>query len=112
MKNISYKECSPYSGMSISHACIPFPGHSDGKRITMGCNQLSQASPMAHMERPYVNGGGESMLDYGFYRAETILEIFINQALHIMQSSNSTRMLFYQVTLSLFLSTLPTAPCI
>lgn len=76
VKNISYKECSPYSGMSISHACIPFPGHSDGKRITMGCNQLSQASPMAHMERPYVNGGGESMLDYGFYRAETILEDF------------------------------------
>ena len=25
VKNISYKECSPYSGMSISHACIPFP---------------------------------------------------------------------------------------
>ena len=78
--------------MSISHACIPFPGHSDGKRITMGCNQLSQASPMAHMERPYVNGGGESMLDYGFYRAETILEDFYksNETFCFTRSTNTS----------------------
>lgn len=78
VKNISYKEASPYTGMSISHACVVFPGHSEGKRITMACNQISQASPLAHSERPYINGGGESMVDYGFYRARTILENFYN----------------------------------
>lgn len=80
VKNISYKDYSPYVGMSIAHACIPFPGHSDGKRITMGCNQLSQATPMAHPERPYINAGGESLVDYGFYRASTILEDFYKSA--------------------------------
>lgn len=76
--NVSYKEFSPYSGMSVSHACIPFPGHSDGKRITMGCNQLSQASPMCHSERPSINGGGESMIEYGFYTTDKILNEYYN----------------------------------
>lgn len=80
VNNVSYKECSPYSGMSIAHSCVVFPGHSDGKRITMACNQIYQATPMAHTERPYVNGGGESMVEYGFYRAETLLENFYNSA--------------------------------
>ena len=81
IKNISYRELSPYSGMSIAHACIVFPGHSDAKRITMGCNQLSQAVPMAHVHRPYVNAGGESMIDYGFYFAKGVLESFYNSSI-------------------------------
>lgn len=79
--NISYIESSPYIGMSIAHSCIVFPGHSDAKRITMGCNQISQATPMAHPSRPFVNGGGESMVDYGFYYASAILENFYNSAI-------------------------------
>lgn len=81
--NVSYREMSPYDGMSVSHACIPFPGHSDGKRITMGCNQLSQATPMAHKERPEISGGGESMVDYGFYAGDKVLQDFYKREVSI-----------------------------
>lgn len=77
--NVSYREMSPYDGMSIAHACAPFPGHSDGKRITMECNQVLQATPMAHKHRPTINAGGESMVDYGFYAADSILQNFYDR---------------------------------
>lgn len=72
--NVMYKCYSPYQSMSVTHATIPFPGHSDGKRITMGCNQITQAVPLVNGKRPYVNAGGESLVNFGFYYARDVLK--------------------------------------
>lgn len=71
--SIMYKECSAYQDMSIAHACVPFPGHSNGKRITMACNEYRQAVKTCKSERPYVNAGGESMLDSAYIDVHDIL---------------------------------------
>lgn len=71
---ITYREYSPYQNMSPAHATIPFPGHSNGKRITMGCNMVKQAVPLVNRQRPTVQAGGESMLDIGVYTAQAALE--------------------------------------
>lgn len=72
--SIMYKECSAYQDMSIAHACVPFPGHSNGKRITMACNEYRQAVVTTRHERPYVNAGGESMLSSAYVTARDILQ--------------------------------------
>ena len=72
--SIMYKKCSAYQDMSIAHACIPLPGHSNGKRITMACNEYRQAVVTGKSERPYVNAGGESMLDSAYVTGRDILE--------------------------------------
>lgn len=74
VNSIMYKECSAYQDMSIAHACIPFPGHSNGKRITMACNEYRQAVVTCRHERPYVNAGGESMLSSAYVTARDILK--------------------------------------
>ena len=86
VKNVSYKCFSPYQAMSIAHATLPFPGHSDGKRITMGCNQETQAVPMAHRNRPVVNAGGESLISYGFIYGYEVLDKFI-ESIRAMDSN-------------------------
>jgi len=59
-EDVNYVESSPYQNMSLTHAVIPFPGHSDCKRITMSCNEAKQSVPTVHTQRPYVNTGAES----------------------------------------------------
>lgn len=76
LNRVEYKEYSPYQNLSPAHSMIPFPGHSNGKRITMACNQEKQAVPPVKPERPYVGSGGESLLDIGCYTAESILSDF------------------------------------
>lgn len=82
--NVTYKEYSPMQNMSPTHGAIPFAGHSNGKRITMSCNQQNQALITMRNERPLVGTGVESMLDIGNYTAESLLkEFFANiTALH------------------------------
>ena len=78
ISSVSYKEYSPYQGLSIAHSMVPFPGHSNGKRLTMACNQQKQALPLVEGDRPYVCSGGESLFGFGAYRASDILEDFYN----------------------------------
>lgn len=76
IERIHYKEFSPFQNISASHSLIPFPGHSNGKRITMGCNQVKQAVPCVNKQRPFTCAGGESLLGIGIYRASELLREF------------------------------------
>lgn len=80
LHDVTLQEYSPYQSMSISHATIPFPGHSNGKRITMSCNQQKQAVPTVRSTRPFVNGGGESLLDVGLIKVSDIITKFVNKS--------------------------------
>ena len=70
---VNYKEYSPYQNLSPAHAMTPFPGHSNGKRITMECNQVKQAVPLVNRDRPSCASGGESLLRIGYYTASDVL---------------------------------------
>ena len=37
---VSYKEYSPLQGMSVTHGLMALANHSNGKRVTMWCNDL------------------------------------------------------------------------
>lgn len=73
LDRVTYKEFSPYQNLSAMHSLVPFPGHSNGKRITMACNQGKQAVPLVNKERPFTCGGGESLLDIGTYSIHDVL---------------------------------------
>lgn len=83
LSNVMYKCYSPYQAMSPVHATIVFPGHSDGKRITMGCNEATQALPLVNGERPLVNGGGESLINFGFYYTEDVLKEYVQSVVNV-----------------------------
>ena len=76
VSRVTYKEYSPYQNLSAMHSLVPFPGHSNGKRITMACNQGKQAVPLVNNERPFTCGGGESLLDIGTYSIKDVLRDF------------------------------------
>lgn len=76
VNSVAYKEYSPYQGLSIAHSMVPFPGHSNGKRLTMACNQQKQALPLVDSDRPYTCSGGESLFGFGAYRASDVIEDF------------------------------------
>lgn len=74
---VSYKEYSPIQALSVAHAMIPLPNHSNGKRITMACNQGNQAVPTVNNpERPPLGTGCESIVDFGNYTVDSVLEMF------------------------------------
>lgn len=73
---VSYKEYSPLQTLSIPHAMITFAGHSNAKRLTMGCNQLKQAMITVNPARPFVGTGCESVIDFGTYDGKQVLHSF------------------------------------
>ncbi|MEY8334655.1 hypothetical protein AALB53_16345 [Lachnospiraceae bacterium 47-T17] len=75
---VSYMQYSSLQTLSLSHAMVTFPGHSNGKRITMACNQVRQAVPCVNRVRPYSNACGESLLDAGFYYCRDITLEYYN----------------------------------
>lgn len=87
IERVTYKQVSPYQDMSIAHAMAPFPGHSNGKRITMECNQVKQALPTVNTQFPVVCSGGESILDVGTYTAKGILDDFYETNRHLLTES-------------------------
>ena len=89
---VTFKEFSPYQNLSPAHSMIPFPGHSNGKRITMGCNQEKQAVPTVSLERPYTCAGGESLLDIGTYSVKDVLKEFYATNKHLIKESEETVM--------------------
>lgn len=90
LNRVTYKEYSPYQNFSPAHSMVPFPGHSNGKRITMACNQVKQAVPCVNRERPIVIAGGESMLGIGVYTARDILEDYYGKNHHLIVESKET----------------------
>lgn len=75
---VNYKEYSCIQGMSPAHCLITFPGHSNGKRITMACNQARQSLAAYGNSRPLVGTGCESIIDIGTYTAKHVLQMYFN----------------------------------
>lgn len=73
---VHYKEYSCIQSLSLAHSLVTFPGHSNGKRIYMLCNQIRQIVDTIHNERPIVGSGMESVLDIGTYVAKDLLETY------------------------------------
>ena len=73
---VTLKEFSPIQTMSPARLNIPFMNHSAGKRIQMACNHQKQAIPTFGVKRATVGTGGECILDYGNYKASTMLQEF------------------------------------
>ena len=80
---VTYKQYSPLQTLSLSHALVTFPGHSNGKRITMACNQVRQAVPLVNRVRPYSNACGESLMDAGFYYTKDVTNEFYESSVAV-----------------------------
>lgn len=71
---VNYQEYSPIQDMSAAHAMVTLANHSNGKRITMACNQAAQAIPTVNNpERPLFGTGCESIVDMGNYKVADVL---------------------------------------
>ena len=76
-EKVHYKEYSPLQDMSAAHAMVTLANHSNGKRITMACNQAAQAIPTVNNpDRPLLGTGCESIVDLGNYKASDVLDSY------------------------------------
>lgn len=80
---ISYQEYSMLQNVGPATSTIPFIQHSNGKRITMGCGQQTQAVITLHNSRANVGTGSESFLQVGRYTAKDIIKQFYDNSVSI-----------------------------
>lgn len=71
---VDYKDFSSIQHMSIARGFIPFPEHSNSKRLQMGANHGKQAIPTLQNERPLVSTGIFNVDPFCIIRAEDVLE--------------------------------------
>lgn len=81
---VSYKEYSPLQGMSVTHGLMALANHSNGKRVTMWCNEATQILPTVNNpERPLLGTGVESIMDFGNYVAGDLLQSFYRNQVQV-----------------------------
>ena len=80
---VTYKEYSFLQNVGPTTSCIPFINHSNGKRLTMSCNQQRQATPTVHNRRANVCTGAESLLNVGRYTAQDIISDYYYSAIQV-----------------------------
>lgn len=74
--SVTLKEYSFLQNEGPTTSSIPFINHSNGKRLTMSCNQQKQAVPTVKAKRARVNTGAESFLNIGRYTAKDIINSY------------------------------------
>ena len=84
VNQVNLKEFSNIQSLSLVHSLSTFPNHSNGKRITMVCNQTRQIHDTVNIERPIVGTGLESIIDFGVYLAKDIVSTYYES--HVMES--------------------------
>lgn len=83
-EEVSYKEYSPLQNMSVTHGLMALANHSNGKRVTMWCNEATQILPTVNNpERPLLGTGVESVMDFGNYVAGDLLQSFYQNQVQI-----------------------------
>lgn len=73
-RHVDYRDPSPFSDMSVSRMCIPFPGFSQPKRAIMATKMNGQAIPVLRPERPLVSTGAETEITALYYTGRQIIE--------------------------------------
>ena len=98
---VTYKEYSFLQNVGPTTSCIPFINHSNGKRLTMSCNQQRQATPTLHNRRANVGTGTESLLNVGRYTATDIIDEYYTSAVQVCPELEQYKDSIYSSTLQL-----------